>query len=71
MMFTRHVVGWALAASAVTTGMTARADETRVVSPRADSVSVTIYRDLFALVTETRSVDLPAGPVTLQFDCVV
>ena len=28
-------------------------------------VSVTIYRDLFALITETRTVDLPAGPVTL------
>ena len=25
-------------------------------------MSVTIYRDLFALVTETRTVDLPAGP---------
>jgi len=30
-----------------------------VISPRPDSVSVTIYRDLFALVTETRTVDLP------------
>jgi hypothetical protein len=42
-----------------------------VISPRADSVSVTIYRDLFALVTETRTVDLPDGPVKLSFDGVV
>ncbi len=48
-----------------------RADELRVVSPRADSVSVTIYRDLFALITETRTVDLPAGPVTLVLDGVI
>jgi hypothetical protein len=47
------------------------ADEVQVLSPRADSVSVTIYRDLFALITETRTVDLPAGPVTLVFDGVV
>jgi hypothetical protein len=49
----------------------AAADEVRVISPRADAVSVTIYRDLFALVTETRTVDLPAGPVTLVFEGVV
>lgn len=49
----------------------ARAETTEVVSPRADSVSVTIYRDLFALVTETRTVDLPAGPVMLSFEGVV
>lgn len=42
-----------------------------VISPRPDSVSVTIYRDLFALVTETRTVDLPEGPVKLSFDGVV
>ena len=42
-----------------------------MISPRPDSVSVTIYRDLFALVTETRTVDLPEGPVTLEFDGVV
>ena len=47
------------------------ADETRVVSTAPDEVSVTIYRDLFALVTETRTVDLPEGPVTLVFDGVV
>jgi hypothetical protein len=48
----------------------AHADEVRVVSPMPDAVSVTIYRDLFALITETRTVDLPAGPVTLVFDGV-
>jgi hypothetical protein len=47
------------------------ADEVQVISPRADTVSLTIYRDLFALITETRTVDLPAGPVTLVFDGVV
>ncbi len=41
-----------------------------VISARADAVSVTIYRDLFALVTESRTVDLPAGPVTLVFEGV-
>jgi hypothetical protein len=33
-------------------------------------VSVTIYRDNLALVTETRSVELPAGPVTLVLEDV-
>jgi hypothetical protein len=47
------------------------ADEVRVVSTQPDSVSITIYRDLFALITETRTVDLPAGAVTLEFDGVV
>jgi hypothetical protein len=42
-----------------------------VISPRPDAVSVTIYRDLFALVTETRIVDLPEGDATLSFDGVV
>ena len=42
-----------------------------VISPRPDAVSVTIYRDLFALITETRTVDLPEGDVTLSFDGVV
>lgn len=42
-----------------------------IISPRADAVSVTVYRDLFALITETRTVDLPAGEVTLSFDGVV
>lgn len=47
------------------------AEEIRVVSAAPDDVSVTLYRDLFARVTETRTVDLPAGPVTLVFDGVV
>jgi hypothetical protein len=47
------------------------ADGISVYSPRADSVSITIYRDFFALITETREVDLPAEPVTLVFQNVV
>jgi hypothetical protein len=48
------------------------ADEpVEVVSSHVESVSVTIYRDLFALVTETRTVDLPPGAVTLSFEGVV
>jgi hypothetical protein len=46
-------------------------DEVTVTSPRADSVAVTIYRDDLALVTETRTVDLPAGAVTLVVEDVV
>lgn len=46
-------------------------NETVVTSPRAASVAVTIYRDDLALVTETRTVDLPAGPVTLVIEGVV
>ena len=49
----------------------ARAGAMEVISPQADAVSITIYRDLFALITETRTVDLPEGPVTLSFDGVV
>ena len=45
--------------------------QSEVISPRPDSVSVTIYRDLFALITETRTVDLPSDAVTLSFDGVV
>ena len=52
-------------------GATAHAEDVQVISPRPDSVSVTIYRDLFALITETRTVELPDGPVTLVFDGVV
>jgi len=50
---------------------TAHAQDVQVVSRQPDSVSVTIYRDLFALVTETRTVDLPEGAVTLVFEGVV
>jgi hypothetical protein len=46
-------------------------DETVVTSPRADSIAVTIYRDDLALVTETRTVELPASAVTLVIDGVV
>ena len=49
----------------------AHAGPMEVVSPQADSVSVTIYRDLFALITETRTVDLPENAVTLSFEGVV
>jgi len=52
-------------------GATVRAQQIEVVSPQPDNVSVTIYRDLFALVTETRTVDLPEGPVTVSFEGVV
>ena len=48
-----------------------RGETLEVVSPQADGISVTIYRDLFALITETRTVDLPEGPVTLSFEGVV
>ena len=46
-------------------------DELTVTSSRADSVAVTIYRDDLALVTESRTVDLPASAVTLVFEDVV
>jgi hypothetical protein len=46
-------------------------EDVRVVSPRAEAVAITIYRDGLALVTETRSVDLPADAVTLVFADIV
>jgi hypothetical protein len=52
----------------------ARADTravVEVISHRPDAVSITLYRDLFALITETRTVDLPDGAVTLSFEGVV
>lgn len=45
--------------------------EANVYSPRPDKVSLTIYREGLALVTETRRVELPAEPVTLVFQGVV
>lgn len=42
-----------------------------VYSPRPDAVSVTIYRDGLALITETRTVDLPAEAATVVFQGVV
>ncbi|MDX2235437.1 MAG: hypothetical protein NW200_13140 [Hyphomonadaceae bacterium] len=35
------------------------------------SVAVTVYRDNLALITETRRVDLPGGPVRIVFDGVL
>ena len=46
-------------------------DEITVYSPRAESVAVTIYRDGFALITETRTVTLPAAAATLMIQDVV
>jgi hypothetical protein len=42
-----------------------------VHSPRPDSVSITIYRDGLALITETREIEMPAEPATLVFEGVV
>lgn len=64
----RSRIVWALALLAAPA---LAAAQTEIVSHAPDSVSVTIYRDLFALVTETRTVDLPAEAVTLSFDGVV
>jgi len=64
----RSHIGWALALLAAPALAAAQPE---IVSRAPDSVSVTIYRDLFALVTETRTVDLPAEAVTLSFDGVV
>ncbi|HEU4624374.1 MAG TPA: hypothetical protein VFS52_06400 [Steroidobacteraceae bacterium] len=47
------------------------AAEISVYSPQPEAVSVTIYRDGFALITETRTVELPADAVTLVFQGVV
>ena len=65
-MHTRLCITSLLLAAACTA-----AADTQVISAGADSVSITIYRDLFALITETRTVDLPAEAVTLSFDGVV
>ena len=69
----RALLALCLFAALTATGVRAdtREDEITVISPRPEDVSVTIYRDLFALITETRTVDLPAGPVTLVFEGVV
>ena len=61
-----------LVLAAALAALPARAqDDIVVTSPRADSIAVTIYRDDLALVTETRTVDLPASAVTLVVDDVV
>lgn len=63
---------WVAVAVLACVALAARADESVVVtSPQANAVSVTIYRDFFALITETREIDLPATPVTLVFEDVV
>jgi hypothetical protein len=41
------------------------------ISARPDAVTLTVYRQGIAQVTETRQVELPAGPVTLVFEGVV
>lgn len=43
--------------------------EVHASAPKA--VSVTVYRDDLALITETRDVDLPGGPVKIVFDGVL
>ena len=42
-----------------------------VHSPRPDAVSITIYRDGLALITETREIEMPAEAATLVFEGVV
>lgn len=64
---------------------TAQADDAVIVSPAPGKVGVTIYRDpsrtgadamnldalnSFALITETRTVDIPPGVVTIRFEGV-
>ena len=46
-------------------------DDVIVYSARADSVAVTIYPGDLALITETRTVTLPASPATLVIQDVV
>ena len=43
---------------------------TRIISPGAESTALTIYPDNLALITETRSIDLPAGKSTIVFEGV-
>jgi len=74
-MFARRSVAFALLALAGGAGAQESGyrveTSIEVISPRPDAMSITIYRDLFALITETRTVDLPAEPVTLTFAGVV
>jgi hypothetical protein len=62
---------WLALAAACAAWPSVAQDEALVTSPRAESVAVTIYRDDLALVTETRTVDLPPGAVRLVFEGVV
>jgi len=45
--------------------------QSKVSSPAPDDISLTIYRDNIALVTETRRIDLPAGQVTVVLEGVL
>src|SRR4051812_17630030 len=75
---------WA-AAGLIALLATPAAGQPLVLSPRPDSVSVTVYRDRdrgaedameadwlggFALITETRTVRLPAGDSVIRFEGV-
>jgi hypothetical protein len=60
-----------LLAAAGAAGQARAQSEVMVFSPRADAVAVTIYREDLALITETRTVTLPAGPVTVVIQGVV
>jgi hypothetical protein len=62
---------WLVLAAACAGSYGRAQDAVSVVSPRADSIALTIYRDDLALITETRTVTLPASPVTLVLDGVV
>jgi hypothetical protein len=62
---------WLVSAAAAVALPASAQDEVVVHSPRADSVAVTIYRDDLALVTETRTIALPASAVTLVVEDVV
>jgi hypothetical protein len=66
-----NATGATLVLAAALAALPASAQDVVVTSPGADSVAVTIYRDDLALVTETRTVDLPAGAVTLVIEGVV
>jgi hypothetical protein len=52
-------------------GTAALAAPAELVSRKATDVAVTIYTDNLALVTETRDVDLPGGPVKIVFEGVL
>lgn len=66
-----HFIAVLVAAAALVTERARAQDEVRVLSPHAEAVAVTIYRDGLALVTEKRTVDLPADAVTLVIQNVV
>lgn len=41
--------------------------QSEIVSPKPDGVAITIYRDDLALITETRSIEIPAGRSKISF----